>query len=77
VIFLLYKFLNEIPGIAQQISGGTEMSLSRLDAFKMFPSLNSLMQGFIKRAKRGMSNAAKYYKAQLGKKKGGEGGDDD
>lgn len=77
VIFLLYKFLNEIPGIAQQISGGTEMSLSRLDAFKMFPSLNSLMQGFIKRAKRGMANAAKYYKAQLGKKKGGEGGDDD
>jgi len=67
VVFLLYKFLDEIPGIAEQISGGTQMQISKVDAFKMLNAINFAAQGFIKRARRGSIKFAENLKEEAKK----------
>ncbi|GDX35793.1 hypothetical protein LBMAG18_03040 [Alphaproteobacteria bacterium] len=65
VVFLLYKFLDEIPAIAEQITGGTQMQVSKVDAFKMFNAINSAVQGFVKRARGGSIKFANKTKEKL------------
>lgn len=67
VVFLLYKFLDEIPSIAEQITGGTQMQISKVDAFKMLNSINWALQGFIKRARRGSFKLGGTIKEQMDK----------
>jgi len=65
VVFLLYKFLDEIPGIAEQITSGSSMQISKVDAFKMFNAINWAVQGFVKRAKGGSIKLGGTIKEQV------------
>jgi type IV secretory pathway VirB6-like protein len=69
VLFLLYKFMDEIPGISEQLSGGTQLPSSKADALKAFMRISSLTQGFVKRARRGSIKLGKaIYKRNQDKK---------
>jgi type IV secretion system protein VirB6 len=62
VIFLLYKFMDEIPGIGEQLSGGTQLPTSKADPFKAFMRISNLTQGFVKRARRASIKLGKSLK---------------
>jgi len=52
IIFLLYKFMDEIPGIAEQLSGGSQLPSSKADAMKAFTRIANLTVEIAKRARR-------------------------
>ncbi len=69
VTFLLYKFMDEISGIGEQLSGGTQLPSSKANPFKAFMRIAALTQGFVKRARRGsIKLGQELYKRAQNKK---------
>jgi type IV secretory pathway VirB6-like protein len=66
VMFLLYKFMDEIPGIASSLIGGTKLPGSQADALAMLSSAAGMIRGAQLRGFRGGKKAANsaYNKAK-------------
>jgi type IV secretory pathway VirB6-like protein len=66
VMFLLYKFMDEIPGIASSLIGGAKLPGSQADALAMLSSVAGMIRGAQLRGFRGGKKAANsaYNKAK-------------
>jgi hypothetical protein len=53
VMYLMYKFMDEIPGITSALIGGTPLPTSKADGFSMFKKLLGAARGVQKRLARG------------------------
>lgn len=68
MIYLLYKFMDQIPGIASALIGGQPLPGAAPDAAKMFVATAGVLSAMQQRAGRGLKKGAKnqYEKAKKG-----------
>ncbi len=68
MIYLLYKFMDQIPGIASALIGGQPLPGAAPDAAKMFVATAGVLSAMQQRAGRGLKKGAKnqYDKAKKG-----------
>ncbi len=74
VLFLLYKFMDDIPEVAEQLIGGTKLPGSNAGAIKVLTLITAISKGFAKRARRGSIKIAKAADEKANQKKEDEDG---
>lgn len=76
IMFLLYKFMDEIPGITSSLIGGTKLPASEANALAMLTQAAGMIRGAQVRAFRGGKKAANsaYNKAKEIARDGGNSG---
>jgi hypothetical protein len=69
ILYLLYKFMDDIPAISEQLTGATQLPSAKNDAFKTLAKITGLTQAIVKRARRGSIKLSKNAKEQYEQKK--------
>ena len=65
VMYLIYKFMDQIPGIASNLTGGSGLPQSKADGVKMFKAIAGGTAEIQKRLSRGALNAGKNAAGKL------------
>ena len=69
ILYLLYKFMDDIPAISEQLTGATQLPSAKNDAFKTLAKITGLTQAIVKRARRGSIKLSKNAKEKYDQKK--------
>lgn len=66
VMYLLYKFMDEIPGITSALIGGTKLPTNSMDAFSAFNTMAGVTRAIQKRLGRAAFNVGKKTGQEIG-----------